>query len=109
MGGDITLERKLITLLTNSGIAECWRSFVLSDMSIQNEGAVYWSNHSVPFPSSLFTDLPTIEANILGNWIGGVTPSNNSTPSILRLFVWTAAQPERSELTAHVHAIGRWK
>lgn len=136
VGVDITLERKLITLLTkiiektgsmkdyiveqgtkdiwtyrkwNSGIAECWRSFVLSDMSIQNEGAVYWSNHSVPFPSSLFTDLPTIEANILGNWIGGVTPSNNSISSILRLFVWTDAQPERSELTAHVHAIGRWK
>ena len=93
----------------SDGTSECWTKFQLGDKQTSTEGSVYWSNHGANFPASLFVDTPVVNVDIGGNWISGATLTTGLTRSVCTFYVWTAANPARSLLTAYVKAVGRWK
>jgi hypothetical protein len=94
----------------NSGIAECWGTYLLSTTVSNAWGNGYESGaKTVQMPSGLFTAVPSIQLTNAGSWECIVIGYNHTKDAVSFELFRPSQITSAQNFYVNIYAIGRWK
>lgn len=92
----------------DNGIQICWGILEIEEVEMTSTGEIYFSDtFSWDFPESFISPaVVTVDVNKTNSW---ATRSAQNAKNLLSFRILSAAGGDKTEVTAHIIAIGRWK